>query len=245
MLKLFKYNWKQSETLFYSMLGVTIVLFIPLLILGRTNVWWDEFVTFAAISIVSIVLQALVIVIIYNFNASLKSITRRLLPVSRISEYIAYLLIPIAYNFIFAIIMWLFFVLLKPEFQIAELNAIIETFNMGEVGLSVFIFTLFYSIFGSMMLFFAVAFARMFKTNLRILIFLATYMGISIIYGIGLQLINPNSAVIRQGTILIDLESTEFAIQWLTFNWSIIVELLFALVLAVITVYIMKRKIEV
>jgi len=151
--------------------------------------WWDEVSIFGAITLISFVLQILTIIVIYNFNATLKSITRRMLPISALKEYIAAIAIPVIYNIVFFAIIWLFILLLNPTFQLPEVNQFVSTLNVAEVSISLLIFCLLYSVLSAVMYFFAVAVTRLFKTNLRILIFIAISFVLSILYGLGLNLL--------------------------------------------------------
>lgn len=248
MLKLFKYNWKKSEILFYSLLGITVLVLAIMFTLTKMDIWWDEVSIFGAITLISFVLQVLTIIVIYNFNATLKSITRRMLPISALKEYVAYIAIPVLYNIVFFAIIWLFILLLNPTFQLPEVNQFVSTLNIAEVTISLLVFCLLYSVLSAVMYFFAVAVTRLFKTNLRILIFIAISFVLSIVYGLGLNLLQGGDpATFQQGLIRLNYNeiSDTFNIDWFSFSWLQLVEIAISFILAYITIYIIKHKIEV
>lgn len=256
MLNLLKYNWRKSDVLFYSLTGVTLLLYALLYILTTTAGWWAEVSLLIAFAFTGLVLQVLTIVVIYNFNGSLKSITRRLLPVGATKEYIAYLIVPVVYQVVFSILLWLFFLVFNPQFRLEGLTLFFNEINKLEASLSILIMTLATSIFASVVQFLAVAIARLFRTNLRILIFIAIIIGISVVYGVVtgyLQSLDPTLATVTQEGIIrvnIALDSTvtnieSVTINWFSFHWIQIVNVALTLIMALITVYIIKNKIEV
>lgn len=247
MLKLFKYNWRVSEVLFYSLSGLTLLVYTILYILTHKGYWWAEFSILAAFGFVSIMLQILTIFLIYHFNSSLKSTVRRLLPVSAVKEYIAAILIPIIYNVVHIMLLVLFIAILNPVFQTPEINEFIATLNLVEIVTSVFIMSVGYSVFSFAMTYLAVAIARLFRTNMRVLLFVAFMVAITFVYGILSGVISMNDPqTVKQGLVTVETSSDyTFTINWFTFHWTQLVEVAFTLICAFATVYIMKRKLEV
>lgn len=246
MLNLFKYNWKKSEILYYSLLGATILLYTVLYIVSRRYDWWGEFTVLGALSIASTALQALTIVVVYNINASLKSTSRRLLPVKAIHEYLAHLATPTIYSVSFGILCWLFFILVKDTIYFEEARIVADQLLMTSSAISMLLSLVLYSVFNAVFFLFAITIARLSRSNLKILIFIGVLIGVSFIYGLLTTIFNTNPNVTQQGWIRLEVtDNLQFKMNFFSLSWLQLVELIFGFVLAYVSVYIMKNKIEV
>lgn len=246
MLKLFKHNWKKGQVLFYSLFALTVLSFSFLYFCLIRDGWYGEYTFLGSIGIASTVLQVLMIVAIYNLNGSLKAISRRMLPVKPLHEYLAQIAVLTIYSASIGVLCVVFFLIMKNYIYYKEVQQVIDQINMTTATISVVVGIIVYSILNAIMYCFALVIARLNRSNLKILVFIGVFIGISLVYNIIPSIINGDPNVTQQGWIRIEtFEDAQVTINYFKISWSLLFELIFGIVLAYISVYIIKHKLEV